>query len=173
MLVSAFGKCYSTSILKNRNQVFVLEVLIQLSVCLVGGLMLSRVAKKLNLPAVTAYLVAGLLIGPFCIGAFGISGLGFNSVEQVEALGIMSQVALGFISFTIGNEFRLEQLKHMGRQAVVVGIAQAVFTTILVDIALIALHIINPELISIPAAITLGAIASATAPAAPAKGGKK
>ena len=143
-----------------------MEVLIQLSVCLVGGLMLSRVAKKLNLPAVTAYLVAGLLIGPFCIGAFGISGLGFNSVEQVEVLGIISQVALGFISFTIGNEFRLEQLKHMGRQAVVVGIAQAVITTILVDIALIALHIINPELISIPAAITLGAIASATAPAA-------
>ena len=92
--------------------------------------MLSRVAKKLNLPAVTAYLVAGLLIGPFCIGAIGIPGLGFNSAEQVEALGIMSQVALGFISFTIGNEFRLEQLKHMGRQAIIVGIAQAVFTTV-------------------------------------------
>ena len=128
--------------------------------------MLSRVAKKLNLPAVTAYLVAGLLIGPFCIGAIGVPGLGFNSAEQVEALGIMSQVALGFISFTIGNEFRLEQLKHMGRQAIIVGIAQAVFTTILVDIALITLHFINPELISISAAITLGAIASATAPAA-------
>ena len=143
-----------------------MEVLIQLSVCLVGGLMLSRVAKKLNLPAVTAYLVAGLLIGPFCIGVIGIPGLGFNSAEQVEALGIMSQVALGFISFTIGNEFRLEQLKHMGRQAIIVGIAQAVFTTVLVDIALIVLHFMNPQLISISAAITLGAIASATAPAA-------
>lgn len=145
---------------------FVEEVLIQLSVSLVGGLMLSRIAKKLNLPAVTAYLVAGLLIGPYCLGTLGIPGLGFNSMEQVEALSIMSQVALGFIAFTIGNEFRLEQLRHMGRQAVIVGIAQAVFTTLLVDTALIALHFINPELISISAAITLGAIASATAPAA-------
>ncbi len=143
-----------------------MEVLIQLSICLVGGLMLSRVAKKLNLPAVTAYLVAGLLIGPFCIGALGVPGLGFNSAEQVEALSIMSQVALGFIAFTIGNEFRLEQLRHMGRQAIIVGIAQAVFTTVLVDAALIVLHLINPELISLSAAITLGAIASATAPAA-------
>ena len=143
-----------------------MEILIQLSVCLVGGLMLSRVAKKLNLPAVTAYLVAGLLIGPYCLGAIGVPGFGFNSMEAVETLGIMSQVALGFIAFTIGNEFRVEQLKHMGRQAVVVGIAQAVITTILVDIALITLHFINPELISISAAITLGAIASATAPAA-------
>lgn len=143
-----------------------MEILIQLSVCLVGGLMLSRVAKKLNLPAVTAYLVAGLLIGPYCIGALHVPGLGFASMEQVEVLSVMSQVALGFIAFTIGNEFRVEQLKHMGRQAVVVGIAQAVFTTVLVDIALIVLHFINPELISISAAITLGAIASATAPAA-------
>ena len=143
-----------------------MEILIQLSVCLVGGLMLSRVAKKLNLPAVTAYLVAGLLIGPYCIGALSVPGLGFSSMEQVEVLSIMSQVALGFIAFTIGNEFRVEQLKHMGRQAVIVGIAQAVFTTIMVDIALIVLHFINPELISISAAITLGAIASATAPAA-------
>lgn len=143
-----------------------METLIQLSISLIGGLMLSRVAKKLNLPAVTAYLVAGLLLGPYCIGAFGLSGLGFNSMESVEALGIMSQVALGFIAFTIGNEFRVEQLKHMGRQAVTVGIAQAAFTTIIVDIALIVLHFINPELISISAAITLGAIAAATAPAA-------
>ncbi len=143
-----------------------MEVLIQLSISLIGGLMLSRVAKKLNLPAVTAYLVAGLLLGPYCIGALGITGFGFNSMEAVEALSMMSQVALGFIAFTIGNEFRLEQLKHMGRQAVTVGIAQAVFTTVLVDIALIILHFINPALISLSAAITLGAIASATAPAA-------
>lgn len=141
-------------------------MLIQLSISLIGGLMLSRVAKKLNLPAVTAYLVAGLLLGPYCIGALGVTGLGFNSMEAVGALSMMSQVALGFIAFTIGNEFRLEQLKHMGRQAVTVGIVQAVFTTIVVDIALIILHFINPALISLSAAITLGAIASATAPAA-------
>ena len=143
-----------------------MQTLIQLSICLIGGLLMSRVAKKLNLPAVTAYLVAGLLLGPYCVGALHIEGLGFGSAEQVAALDIISQSALGFIAFTIGNEFRLDQLKHMGKQAITVGILQAVATTVLVDIALIALHFINPSLISVSSAITLGAIASATAPAA-------
>ena len=142
------------------------EVLICLAVALIAGLLMSRLAKKLNLPAVTAYLVAGLLLGPFFLGKLGISGVGFKSLEEVEALKIISQVALGFIAFAIGNEFRLSQLKSMGKQAVVIGILQAVITTVVVDIALIALHMLNPELISLPAAITLGAIASATAPAA-------
>lgn len=128
--------------------------------------MLSRIAKILNLPAVTAYLVAGLILGPFCIGALGLSGIGFGTLEDVESLSLISQAALGFIAFTIGNEFRLEQLKQMGSKAIVIGILQAVFTTLLVDIALVTLHFINPELISISSAITLGAIASATAPAA-------
>ena len=143
-----------------------MEILIQLSVCLVGGLLMSRLAKKLNLPAVTAYLVAGLLLGPYLLGALDVTGMGFYAPEAVSRLDIISQVALGFIAFTIGNEFRVEQLKSMGRQAITVGILQAVVTTILVDIALVALHFINPELISISSAITLGAIASATAPAA-------
>ena len=51
-----------------------MEILIELSVCLVGGLLMSRVAKKLNLPAVTAYLVAGLLLGPYCIGMLDLPG---------------------------------------------------------------------------------------------------
>ena len=143
-----------------------MEILISLSISLVGGLLMSRPAKKLNLPAVTAYLVAGLLLGPYCIGRLGLPGIGFNTPEAVTSLDIISQTALGFIAFTIGNEFRLEQLKHMGRQAITVGIAQAVFTTALVDAALVALHFINPSLISISSAITLGAIAAATAPAA-------
>ncbi len=143
-----------------------MENLIQLSVCLVGGLLLSRVAKKLNLPAVTAYLVAGLLLGPYCIGALHLPGIGFSAPQQVAALDLFSQVALGFIAFTIGNEFRLEQLRHMGRQAITIGILQAVATTALVDIALVVLHLINPALISVSSAITLGAIAAATAPAA-------
>ena len=143
-----------------------MEILIELSVCLVGGLLMSRAAKKLNLPAVTAYLIAGLLLGPYCIGALNLPFIGFHSAGAVSALDLFSQVALGFIAFTIGNEFRLEQLKHMGRQAITVGIMQAVITTVLVDIALMALHFINPALISISSAITLGAIAAATAPAA-------
>ena len=140
--------------------------LICMASSLIGGLMLSRLTKLLNLPAVTAYLVAGLLIGPFCLGRLNIPGLGFQSLHQVEMMGIITQTALGFIAFTIGNEFRLSQLKTMGRSAITIGILQAVITTVVVDIILIALHLCFPTVISVPVAITLGAIASATAPAA-------
>ena len=140
--------------------------LICLAVALVGGLMLSRVTKLFHLPAVTAYLVAGLLLGPFFLGRIGLPGLGFNSLEQVEGLSVVTQVALGFIAFTIGNEFRLSQLKSMGSSAITIGILQAVITTLLVDAILITLHLCFPNVISLPCAIVLGAIASATAPAA-------
>ena len=140
--------------------------LIGLAVAMVGGLMLSRLTRLIHLPAVTAYLVAGLLLGPFCVGALQVQGLGFNSLHQVETMKIVSQTALGFIAFSMGNEFRLKQLKAMGKSAIIIGILQAVITTIVVDIALIALHLCFPTMISIPCAITLGAIASATAPAA-------
>ena len=140
--------------------------LICLAVAMVGGLMLSRLTRLIHLPAVTAYLVAGLLLGPFCVGALQVQGLGFNSLHQVETMKIVSQTALGFIAFSMGNEFRLKQLKAMGKSAIIIGILQAVITTIVVDIALIALHLCFPTMISIPCAITLGAIASATAPAA-------
>ena len=140
--------------------------LICLAVALIGGLMLSRLTKKVNLPAVTAYLVAGLCLGPFLLGRLRIPGFGFSTLEQVESLRIVTQTALGFIAFTIGNEFRLSQLKATGTKAIVVGILQAVIATAVVDVVLIALHFIAPGVISIPCAITLGAIASATAPAA-------
>ncbi len=140
--------------------------LICLAVALVGGLMLSRLTKLIHLPAVTAYLVAGLLLGPFCLGAIKLPGFGFNSLEQVQALSIVTQAALGFIAFTIGNEFRLSQLKATGAKAITIGILQAVITTLLVDAVLIALHFCFPEIISLPSALILGAIASATAPAA-------
>lgn len=140
--------------------------LICLAIAVIGGLLLSRLAKVLNLPAVTAYLVAGLLLGPFCLGALNLPGLGFQSLAQVEGFQILTQTALGFIAFTIGNEFRISQLKHIGSRAIIVGIVQAVVTTVLVDIVLITLHFLFPHVISVSSAITLGAIASATAPAA-------
>ena len=129
---------------------------------------MSRLAKKVNLPAVTSYLVAGLLLGPFVLGRLGLSGLGFGfgTLEQVESYSIITQVALGFIAFVIGNEFRVSALKSMGKQAITVGIAQAVITTALVDVAMVVLHFIFPNVISLASAITLGAIAAATAPAA-------
>ncbi len=141
-------------------------VLLSLSVALFTGLMLSRLAKKVKLPAVTAYLVAGILIGPYCLGAFGVEGLGFISMDNIKTYRLLSDTALGFIAFSIGNEFRLSQLKKIGRQATVIGIVQAVFTTLVVDAALIGLHFIIPDKLPLSAAIVLGAIASATAPAA-------
>ncbi len=143
-----------------------MEILLCLSVAMFAGLMLSRVAKLCKLPAVTAYLVAGILVGPYVLGQLGVPGLGFQTMDQVKNLSLISDVALGFIAFSIGNEFRLSQLKKIGKQATVVGIFQAVVATLLVDAALIALHFAFPEILPLPAAIILGAVASATAPAA-------
>lgn len=140
--------------------------LICIAVAVVAGLLLSRLAKLLHLPAVTAYLVAGLLIGPFCLGLLKIPGLGFASLEQVEGFSVLTQVALGFIAFSMGNEFRLSQLKSMGSKAIFIGVVQAVITTLLVDAVLIGVHFLFPNVLSLSSAITLGAIASATAPAA-------
>ena len=136
-----------------------------LGVAVIGGLLMSRVTKIFHLPAVTAYLVAGILVGPFCLGALQVSGLGFNSLHQVEGFTLITQTALGFIAFAIGNEFRMSQLKTMGKKAITIGILQAVGTTLLVDAVLIVLAV-TTGILSIPAALTLGAIASATAPAA-------
>ena len=144
------------------------QLLICLSAALIAGLLMSRLAKAIHLPAVTSYLLAGLLLGPFFLGRLSLSnfGIGFGTLEQVDSLSIITQVALGFIAFVIGNEFRLSTLESMGRQAITVGILQAVMTTALVDAALVVLHFIRPDIISMASAITLGAIAAATAPAA-------
>ncbi len=141
-------------------------ILLSLSVALFAGLMLSRLAKLVKLPAVTAYLVAGILIGPYCLGALGVEGIGFTSMDSIKTYRLLSDTALGFIAFSIGNEFRLSQLKRIGKQATVIGVVQAVFTTLVVDTALIGLHFLIPDKLPLSAAIVLGAIASATAPAA-------
>ena len=99
--------------------------LVCLAVAVIGGLMMSRLTKKINLPAVTAYLVAGLVLGPFCLGAIGIEGVGFQSLHQVERLGILTQTALGFIAFSMGSEFRLHQIKAMGKKAILIGLCYA------------------------------------------------
>ena len=141
------------------------SILLCLSIALLTGLLLSRLAKFVQLPAVTAYLIAGVLIGPFCLGAFGVNGIGITE-QMGNSLGIISDLALGFIAFAMGNEFRISQLKKIGKQATVVGIFQAIFTTAVVDTFLIGLHFLMPDKFSISAAIVLGAIATATAPAA-------
>ncbi len=144
-----------------------METLLGIAVALSVGLLMSRVVKPLKLPAVTGYLIAGILVGPYCLGLLGVKGLGFTSVSEVSDMSIINDVALGFIAFAIGDEFRLSQLKHTGKQAAVIGIFQAVVTTLFVDAVLIGLHFaIGEEKLPLSTAIILGAIASATAPAA-------
>ena len=140
--------------------------LLNIAIALLAGLLMTRVFNLWNLPDVTAFLTAGLMIGPCGLGRLGIPGLGFPSYESVEALSLINDVAMGFIAFSIGTEFRLESLQKTGKQAFVIGVVQALMATALVDLAMCALHFYMPELLSLPAAITLGAIATATAPAA-------
>ncbi len=141
-----------------------MTLLLSISFAMLMGLMLSRLAKLISLPAVTAYLVAGIIVGPFCIGALGVEGLGFTSHESIEGLKVVSEAALGFIAFSIGNEFRLSQLKKTGKAATFIGIFQALAAALIVDVVLIGLSFAG--IISVPAAIVLGAVATATAPAA-------
>ena len=136
-----------------------MQALLSLSIALFAGLMLSRLAKVAKLPAVTAYLIAGILVGPYLLGSFGIAGLGFISMEDVEAYSILTDVALGFIAFSIGNEFRLGELKKTGKQAFVIGVFQALAATLLVDLALLAVHLMMPDKLSLSQLITLRAIA--------------
>ena len=110
--------------------------------------------------------MAGILIGPFCLGRLGLTGIGFISMDDVGKYDIICDTALGFIAFAMGNEFRLEDLRKTGKQSIVIAIFQAMVATIFVDVVLIAMHFMMPDKLSLSAAITLGAVATATAPAA-------
>ena len=134
-------------------------VLICLAIAVVGGLMMSRVTKLLRMPAVTAYLVAGLLIGP--------SVFGLVSHEGVESFNIIVTLALGFIAFSIGGEFKLDVLKRLGKNVVVITAVQAFGTVIAVFAVLYAAGacgLLGENYL--PMVFTLSAIATATAPAA-------
>ena len=140
--------------------------ILSVSVALLAGLLMTRLFKIFKLPAVTSYLVAGVLIGPYCIGALNLQSFGFHNAEEVSKLALIAEVALGFIAFSIGNEFRKEELKKTGKQAFVIGIFQALAATVLVDLALYGVYLAMPGKITVAQLITLGAIATATAPAA-------
>ena len=143
-----------------------MQILLSLSIAMLAGLLMSRLTKLWNLPAVTAYLVAGVLVGPNVLGRLGVPGLGFISNEDVANYSIISDAALGFIAFAMGNEFRISELKKTGKKATVIAVFQALVATIAVDIALYVVHLIIPDKLPLSCVLTLGAVATATAPAA-------
>ena len=147
-----------------------MSLLLSTAFALTAGLLMTRAFKYtvgqrgIMFPDVTAFLIAGVLVGPYVLGQFG---LGFRTSDELAGVGILSNIALGFIAFDIGSEFRAASLKEMGKSALFIGIFQALMATILVDGALILLSMkLGNDILPVPVAITLGAIASATAPAA-------
>ena len=142
------------------------SILLSIGIALAVGLIMSRIVKRLKLPAVTGYLVGGILIGPYCLGRLGVDGIGFTNMDEVHNIKVLSEIALGFIAFSIGNEFRISQLRKNGKTSLIIGIVQALVATLVVDMGLYLLHLVLGERLPISAVITLGAIAAATAPAA-------
>lgn len=129
-----------------------MNILLSLALAMIVGLLLTRVVKLVHLPNVTGYLIAGLLIGPYVLNVF--------PSDSLESVGLISTVALGFIAFSIGNEFRFSHLKHIGKNAIIICLCQALLAVILVDVTLLLAGF------DTPLCLVLGAIATATAPAA-------
>ncbi|MDY0345489.1 MAG: cation:proton antiporter [Bacilli bacterium] len=129
-----------------------LNITLILGLAIAAGLLSTRLMKLVNLPNVTGYLIIGLLLGPFVGHLF--------SIEAIENFSILSDIALGFIAFSIGCEFKLSSLKKIGSKVVVITIFQALLTAIVVSVAIFAFTR------DVALSLTLGAIATATAPAA-------
>ena len=104
--------------------------LLYLAVAMAAGLALSRLMKLVNLPNVTGYLIGGLLIGP--------SVLNIIPEAAVSGMSVISEAALGFIAFSIGNEFKLEYFKRVGVTPIVIAVFEALFAVVVVFIWLAA-----------------------------------
>ncbi|MBQ1771637.1 MAG: cation:proton antiporter [Clostridia bacterium] len=129
-----------------------MQAVLSLAVAMVFGLLLTRPAKLIHLPNVTAYLVAGLIVGPYCLNVF--------HEGDTAVISVLTSIALGFIAFSIGVEFKFSHIKKIGSSSITITILQACLATLLVDVTLIAFGF------PLPLSLTLGAIAAATAPAA-------
>ncbi len=129
-----------------------LGMLFHFAILLFGGLIFAKIIHYFHLPDVTGYLIGGLILGP--------SVLGLLSADAVQSLGLVSEVALGFIAFSIGSEFKLDYFKRVGLTPIVI----AVFESFLAVVAVVAGLLLAGQ--PLPFSLVLGAIAAATAPAA-------
>ena len=141
------------------------------AILLLVALLSTRLVRILKLPNVTGYIVTGIIMGPFVFGLlfnnFTYEGIKESIVYQhVNTINWVSTVALGFIAFSIGTSFKKATIKALGKRVLIITALEALGATILVLIALLVLHFIFPDYISIELVLTLAAIASATAPAA-------
>ena len=135
-----------------------MNILLVICIALVAGLLMTRLMKVIGLPNVTGYLIIGIILGPCCFKII-------NHTDLDGVFNIITEVALAFIAFSIGVEFKISSFKRIGKNIFVITLTQALTTTLLVDAVLITLAL-TTDLIPLPVAICLGAIATATAPAA-------
>ena len=141
------------------------------AILLLVALLSTRLVRILKLPNVTGYIVTGIIMGPFVFGLlfnnFTYDGIKESIIYQhVNTINWVSTVALGFIAFSIGTSFKKATIKALGKRVLIITALEALGATLLVLIALLILHFIFPQYISIELVLTLAAIASATAPAA-------
>lgn len=138
---------------------------------LLVALLSTRLMRIIKLPNVTGYIITGIIMGPFLFGAI-FNGFSFENIKDgiiygfVKNVGWVSTVALGFIAFSIGTSFKATTIKALGKRVIVITILEAFGASLLVIAALLAAHFIFPQYVSLQLALTLAAIASATAPAA-------
>lgn len=135
-----------------QNFSSVSQVIISVAVMLIAGYVMSRLTKKLRLPNVTGYIIAGILIGPYCINII--------PAKVVEGMSFLADIALAFIAFSTGEFFKMSTLKKNGGKNIVITIFEALLASIVVFLVMyFALGL------SLPFSIVLGALAAATAPA--------
>lgn len=135
-----------------------LNTLTDLGIMILFGIFMGRMAKHLKLPNVTGYLLAGVLLGPYFFPALGLP-FSILSENFTGNIAVISEVALGFIAFSIGNEFQLSYLKLAGPTPIVIAWLESFFSVAFIAIALILCGQ------NVSFSLMLGAIAASTAPA--------
>ena len=147
------------------------HIFVYIALLLLAALLSTRLMKLLKLPNVTGYIITGIIMGPFVFGLL-FNNFSYNNIQEsviygfVDKIKWVSTIALGFIAFSIGTSFKISTLKAVGKKVVIITIFEALFASLLVIAALVVAHFIFPNQISWELVLTLGAIASATAPAA-------